>query len=470
MKKIYLLIAAMVSIVTIPMQAQNYTLLHTFTSSSCYYPRGNLVLSGNHLYGMANSGGANNVGCIFTIDTNGNGYRDLFDFDQATGNTPEGSLIINGSTLYGMVATGGEFTYTGGIFYIDTNGTHYGLMHSFGGHNDGTTPVGQLLLVGNTLFGVTEEGGANGQGTVFSIHTDSSDYKVLYNFIGGATGENPVTSLAVKGKTLYGVTQLGGASSEGCIYSIDTNGANETVLYSFPSISYSFTTPLIIGNTLYGTTSLGGIGLGSIFSMQTNGSNFTTIFNGGSNTPNGFKGDLLLMGNKLYGACPNTNAPSSSDAAGSLYSIDTSGGNANTLFYFTDTVGTYIGADPFGGLVNGGSTLFGTGTTGGTQHDGVIFKCSGSTPAGINNYKTPTHSVVLYPNPANTEVNISVSGNCTAANVEIYDITGRSVGAYSLRNNFLTINTQSYTSGIYIYKLLDSSGNQLNVGKFNVVK
>ena len=470
MKKIYVLLAALLFIATIPMQAQSYTLLHTFTSSSCNSPRGNLVLSGSHLYGMANSGGANNVGCIFTVDTNGNGYRDLFDFDQATGNTPEGSLIIKGSTLYGMVATGGEYKYTGGIFYIDTDGTHYGLMHSFGGPNDGTTPVGQLLLVGNTLFGVTEEGGANDDGIVFSIHTDSSNYKILYNFTGGATGGYPVTSLAVKGNSLYGVTQTGGASSEGCIYSIDTNGANETVLYSFPGLAYSFTTPFIIGNTIYGTESLGGIGLGSIFSMQTNGSNFTTIFSSGSNTPNGFKGDLLLMGGKLYGACPNTNSQSSSDAAGSLYSIDTSGGTANTLFYFTDTVGSYIGADPFGGLVNAGSTLFGTGTTGGTQHDGVIFKCSGSTPAGINRYSAPTNSVVLYPNPANTEVNISVSGNCTAANLEIYDITGRSVGAYSLRNNFLTINTQSFTSGLYIYKLFDGSGNQLNVGKFNIVK
>jgi len=89
---------------------------------------------------------------------------------------------------------------------------------------------------------------------------------------------------------------------------------------------------------------------------------------------------------------------------------------------------------------------------------------------GVGNIAGQHDNVNLYPNPANTEINLSVSGQYQAGMVQVYDMTGRAMGTYPIRNNFLTINTQSYTGGLYIYKLLDDSGNQLNVGKFSVVK
>lgn len=90
---------------------------------------------------------------------------------------------------------------------------------------------------------------------------------------------------------------------------------------------------------------------------------------------------------------------------------------------------------------------------------------------GINNIVDGQHdNVNLYPNPANSEVNLSVTGQFQATYVEVYDITGKAMGTYPVRNNFLTINTQAYSSGLYIYKLLDETGVQLNIGKFSVAK
>lgn len=89
---------------------------------------------------------------------------------------------------------------------------------------------------------------------------------------------------------------------------------------------------------------------------------------------------------------------------------------------------------------------------------------------GIDNINMHHDNVTLYPNPAQTEVSIAVSGQFQAAHVEIYDITGRVIGTYRINNSFVTINTQLYNSGLYLYKLLDNAGNQLNVGKFSVVK
>lgn len=92
------------------------------------------------------------------------------------------------------------------------------------------------------------------------------------------------------------------------------------------------------------------------------------------------------------------------------------------------------------------------------------------TVAGINSIAAHHDNVNLYPNPAQSEVNLSITGQFEASKVEVYDITGKAVGIYSMNNNFLTIKTQSYNNGIYFYKLLDNTGVELNVGKFSVVK
>lgn len=81
----------------------------------------------------------------------------------------------------------------------------------------------------------------------------------------------------------------------------------------------------------------------------------------------------------------------------------------------------------------------------------------------------PLNHVSLYPNPAQSEINVSLPGNSMASQIEIYDITGRIIGNYAMRNNFVTINTQSYTNGLYLYKIMDDDGNQLYVGKFSIL-
>jgi hypothetical protein len=93
-----------------------------------------------------------------------------------------------------------------------------------------------------------------------------------------------------------------------------------------------------------------------------------------------------------------------------------------------------------------------------------------SSVTGIGSIDAPHDNVNLYPNPAQAEINLTTTGHYQANRVEVYDITGKTVGTYIINNNFLTINTQSYNSGIYLYKLLDNTGTQLNVGKFSVVK
>jgi uncharacterized repeat protein (TIGR03803 family) len=74
-----------------------------------------------------------------------------FAFDSATnGALPEGgTLLQSGSTLYGMTEDGGA-NNRGTIFQIGDDGTGFGLLHSFAG-GDGALPRGSLIQAGSTL-------------------------------------------------------------------------------------------------------------------------------------------------------------------------------------------------------------------------------------------------------------------------------------------------------------------------------
>ncbi len=95
---------------------------------------------------------------------------------------------------------------------------------------------------------------------------------------------------------------------------------------------------------------------------------------------------------------------------------------------------------------------------------------NGSIVLGVNNVASENANVHVYPNPANNQVSLAVTSQLQASRVEVYDITGKLMGTYTMHNNLLTINTQQYNTGLYLYKMYDNTGAQLNVGKFSVVK
>jgi uncharacterized repeat protein (TIGR03803 family) len=95
------------------------------------------------------------------------------------------------------------------------------VLYSFkGGSEDGEYPEAGLINVKGTLYGTTYDGGANGDGTVFAITTSGAE-TVLHSFKGGSgDGEDPEAGLLnVKG-TLYGTTFEGGANGDGTVFSL----------------------------------------------------------------------------------------------------------------------------------------------------------------------------------------------------------------------------------------------------------
>ncbi|MGA8575780.1 MAG: choice-of-anchor tandem repeat GloVer-containing protein [Candidatus Cybelea sp.] len=148
-------------------------------------PTGQLVASGNMLYGVTTSGGTGKCypygcGTVFGV-TIGGKERVLHRFDYlrtADGALPYSGLVLLHGALYGATASGGEKNNDGGVvFKVTTSGAET-ILYRFGLYDrNGTSPDGGVTAVGNTLYGTTSYGGKVksgnkvGYGTVFKLRS-----------------------------------------------------------------------------------------------------------------------------------------------------------------------------------------------------------------------------------------------------------------------------------------------------------
>ena len=358
-----------------------FTSLHSFNGADGFWPSGSLIASGGVLYGMARFGGASNLGTIFKINPNGSGFTLLHSFagEPGDGNVPRGSLIESGGTLYGMTAQGGA-SDQGTIFKINSDGNGFALLHSFAG-GDGSLPYGSLIGSGGALYGMTVNGGASNQGTIFKINSDGNGFALLHSFAGGAgDGTYPNGSLIVSGGALYGMTAYGGASNQGTIFKINSDGNGFTLLHSFAGGVGDGSSPygslIVSGGTFYGMTSYGGANdKGTIFKINPDGGGFALLrsFAGGAEDGKNPYDSLLEAGGALYGMTLTGGA----DDVGTIFKINPDGGGFALFHSFF--LSAEDGKEPHGSLLESGGALYGMTTYGGHDNKGTIFKID---PAG----------------------------------------------------------------------------------------
>ena len=278
--------------------------------------------------------------------------------------------MLIGSTLYGAAAQGGD-NGDGNIFQIHTDGTGFSVLHSFSGTTtgDGYAPYG-LTVAGSTLYG------AELSGHVFKLDTDDNSFAVLNNVTSGLGGSNLYAAPTVSGTTVYGAAFAGGSGPgimDGLIFSMGTDGTGLTVLHQLsntdnPYLSRPAGSLVVDGSTVYGTAQ-GFIGWSGIFKMATDGTGFTTVhtFVGGANDGAYMRGGLTLIGSTLYGATCNGGVANE----GTVFKVNTDGTDFTVLHSFAGT----DGASPWGGSLSvSGSTLFGTTYAGGTAGDGTVYE------------------------------------------------------------------------------------------------
>jgi uncharacterized repeat protein (TIGR03803 family) len=305
-----------------------YNVLFNFAGTNGANPYAGVILTNGVLYGVTCYGGTNvegsyagwGYGAVFRLNTDGSGYSVLKNFAGSDGSGPCGNLVISGNTLYGTTVEGGT-NNNGVIFEVNTDGTGYNVLHYFNGTDGGFIYSG-LTLSGRTLYG-SAGGGTYRNGTLFKINTDGTGFEILYNFSGQSDGGLP-NGLILSGNTLYGSTDSS-LTGSGNIFSINTNGTGFTVIYTFsysdgggPNADGAGPNGLAIsGNTLYGNTVGGGMfGQGTLFKVNTDGTEFTVLYTNSSYFGFGCA-NLALSGSMLYGTTFGATAAD----AGTVFSL-----------------------------------------------------------------------------------------------------------------------------------------------------
>jgi uncharacterized repeat protein (TIGR03803 family) len=362
----------------------DFTALHNFTGPDGTTPSAGLLQGADgSFYGIAVSGGSNNVGTVFQVASDGSSFSVLHVFGGGgDGQNPYGALLqgLNGR-LYGTTGFGGA-SNMGTIFELTTNGTGYTVLHNFGGNSDGQNSFAGLTQGSDgTLYGTTFAGGSGGKGTVFKLSPDGNNYSVICDFDpGDFDGQFPVAALvqATNG-SFYGTTDGGGSNNVGTLFRIDSYGANYTPLHNFSATGQDGRSPcgaMLQGadGKLYGTTSAGGgYNGGTAFSVEPDGSQYVIIYSFGNGITDGqlpMAGMIQASNGVLYGTC----ASGGTNGYGTVFEMNPDGTDYTILHSFASDGD---GQSPFCALALGtNGALYGTTVYGGTNNEGSIFKIS----------------------------------------------------------------------------------------------
>jgi len=325
------------------------------------------------LYAPISGGGTNGAGTIIKFQPATNSVTTLQNFSMPAGANPCGSLVqASDGKFYGMTNAGGT-NGLGVIFSFDPVSGDYLVLWNFES-GTGASPNGSLIQGSDgNLYGMTTYtyGGSTGNGVIFSFDPIGITYSVLWNFT-GATNIHPFGSLlqASDGK-LYGMTTNKGGPYYGVIFSFDPVNTTYTILKYFDFTSGAWPYGHLIQATdgmLYGMTWSGGSGAnGEIFSLDPVSGIYTML-----------KGFIKTNGSSPYGSFMQA-------SDGKLYGMTRLGGSSNVgvLFSF-DPVSTTLsvlknfdsasGSNPEGSLMQASDgKLYGVTSAGGSNGKGVIF-------------------------------------------------------------------------------------------------
>jgi uncharacterized repeat protein (TIGR03803 family) len=346
--------------------------------------------SAGNFYGLAELGGAHSKGAIYKIDPSGT-ETVLYSFTGgADGGKPQGGLFLDtDGTLYGVTDSGGDTSCAistagcGTIFKFDTAGT-LTTLHTFTNGADGAFPVGNLISVNGTLYGVAEDGppkdNCSSCGLIFKI-TKSGRFTEVYFFTGRNDGFGPNALVRDAAGNLYGAASFAGSSTLGTIFKLDTS-ENFTVLYTFTGGAAGSTPTgrliIDVNGNIHGTTEFGGdafCNCGVVFRLDAAGdAKVLHVFktNPQGTTP---QEGLIDVGGVLYGTTSGGGDSACrplSNGCGVLFEIGKTG-QYSVLHTFTGASGD-AGDGASALMLGSDGSIYGTTMAGGANSKGAFFK------------------------------------------------------------------------------------------------
>ncbi len=363
-------------------QAQADTATPTFSTLFAFdlhYTAGGVAQgtgeNAGYLFGTTYDSSLSYGGSIYKVAIGGGAPQLLYQLQSTDGYSPQATLLssadgyLYGTTYYGPRVGSNTVAGTGTVFRIKQDGTGYTTLHKFAAptttqsvtgnsiNTDGIYPSQALIEDGTYLYGVTTYGGNQGSGTVFKVRKSDGQLTPLHNF--AATDS---TGINANGEGAYPSASLT-LGSDGRLYGV-TSGGGESLR----------------------TTSSGTAGAGTVFSLETDGSDFQTLYkftalddtqdvsvNEDGVQPNGQLVEVdsgVFLGTTSDGGDPTSGTVS---GYGTVFRLEVADGigNLNTLYAFDNLTG----ATPKGNLVYDRSSglVYGVNTSGSSSSDPVTL-------------------------------------------------------------------------------------------------
>jgi uncharacterized repeat protein (TIGR03803 family) len=186
--------------------------------------------------------------------------------------------------LWGVGTSEGYLPGNGIVFHVNPDGTNFKVAKRFGANPDGSKPTGNLVKAATgEVFGMTSEGGINDAGVIFKMNPDGSGYTKILDFsISALSTSFPTGNLILASNgDLYGTLR----SSYGLIFRLHPDGSGFTFINPVASGPGNFPTAMGLiqasDGDLYGKMGESGNAM-TIFKIKLDGTGFTKLFQSGN--------------------------------------------------------------------------------------------------------------------------------------------------------------------------------------------
>ncbi len=459
---------------------------NTYTKKLNFYlangknPYGSLMqASDGKLYGMTVTGGANNLGVLFQYNINTNTYTKKLDFNGATnGSNPAGSLMqASDGKLYGMTNTGGANNF-GVLFQYNTTTNTYTQKLDFNGTN-GKSPFLSNLIDITVSLATSAVSTSNCAGSSISVpfintglYTTGNVFSAQLSDASGSfaspTSIGTLTSITAAGTInalIPSSTPLGTGykirvvSSSPAITGSD-NGSNISInamLTVTASASPAFAVCTGDSVTLTGGGALtyvwtGGIADGVGFVPSSTAIYTVTGTDGNGCTNTVTKTITVNPLPTVFAFATSTTVCAGTSVTlygvGNAISYAWTDGVTDGLAFVPDSTNTYtvIGTDG-----NGCSSIASKTIT--------VLQTSPCSITSIGNFENSFATTVnIYPNPFTTQTTIAFDNEQKNTLVKIMDVLGKEIKTVNFTGKALIVEKEEMQAGIYFVQIYAEQG------------
>jgi hypothetical protein len=177
-----------------------------------------------------------------------------------------------------------------------------------------------------------------------------------------------------------------------------------------------------------------------------------------------FPSDWLTEG--AFGICDNTACHynlsgalwNSSTSSGTLFTTAPYSPGVNTSFYLSLNLTGATGGTHWMTVSIYDPTPLGTSQT-------MTFIIN-KTTTGVPSVTSSSNDAILYPNPANNELNVVYDASADIKNIAVYNIIGKVMTVYKVTGSNANLNIENIPSGVYFVRLYNDQGNVVVTRKF----